>query len=314
MESKSNKNQVNYNEFLIKMIPNLANFSYLAGSEGKVYFVSDKFVIKEYFSLEEDPIMFDGFCKEIQSFANAGYCVPKIYACQTLPTIDGNQFYLMEERIEGKSLFQINFSQFYKKFKHLCSQEEFEKITTNKYLNSELYEEVLAEQVRDFIATNSDLCTMPEENLENFIMSDYQMAMQALYSISDIQDCNVLFDGKKLTSVDSAFLGTKKLRPDSQYSSASQTISDMFYLFDNNAYLKSMINKSPVKSQTLTELKNQNDESCGEAMYRFVKKSIDIVGKRSLYNYEYYACVGSAKGVSSPVQAKRVIDLIEREM
>ena len=56
---KANK----YDKMLLSIIPELAKFEFLHGSEGKVYFVDDKFVVKQYFSKEEDIVLFNKFCQ-----------------------------------------------------------------------------------------------------------------------------------------------------------------------------------------------------------------------------------------------------------
>ena len=38
-----------YDRLLVDLLPNLEHYSYLSGSEGRVFFVSDDYVVKEYY-------------------------------------------------------------------------------------------------------------------------------------------------------------------------------------------------------------------------------------------------------------------------
>ena len=63
------KKHINFdaNEYLKALIPHLDEFSFLCGTEGKVYFVDDNFVVKTYFEPFNKLSVFNEFCKEINN-------------------------------------------------------------------------------------------------------------------------------------------------------------------------------------------------------------------------------------------------------
>ena len=81
----------NYYGFLIDNIPNLKQCRSVSGGEGVVYFLNDSFVVKEYKTLEDWNAfenVFNSYCKEMQTFAESGYSLPKIYAWAQIPNIN----------------------------------------------------------------------------------------------------------------------------------------------------------------------------------------------------------------------------------
>ena len=70
-----------YYSKLINLIPSRKQFKSYAGSEGVAYFVSDKYVLKEYTKVEDWETFdrfFDLYCSEVQKFANSGMNIAKI--------------------------------------------------------------------------------------------------------------------------------------------------------------------------------------------------------------------------------------------
>ncbi|MBR3885637.1 MAG: hypothetical protein IKJ33_04140 [Clostridia bacterium] len=60
--------QILQNEYLRALIPNLDRYSFLCGTEGKVYFVDDDFVVKTYFEPLKNADVFQAYFNEIKSF------------------------------------------------------------------------------------------------------------------------------------------------------------------------------------------------------------------------------------------------------
>ena len=87
-------------EYLKSKIATLDECSFLSGTEGNVYFVDDSFVVKTYFEPFDDMRIFNEYCKEIKSFGDKGYAVPRIHAWATIPCLGGERFiaYILEDR------------------------------------------------------------------------------------------------------------------------------------------------------------------------------------------------------------------------
>ncbi|MBQ8211666.1 MAG: hypothetical protein IJZ27_03950, partial [Treponema sp.] len=54
------------NSYLKAIIPNLDQFNFLCGTEGKVYFIDDDFVVKTYFETFNNLMVFNEYCNEIK--------------------------------------------------------------------------------------------------------------------------------------------------------------------------------------------------------------------------------------------------------
>ena len=146
-----------YDKLLLSFISKLDSFNYAQGSEGRVYFVDDKFIVKKFFMDRENLEMLELFCREIKGFADAGYNVPNVYSWTGIPRQNGRfDCYILEERVQGEKLFDISFDSIYSFCKDLCSTQEFHDalFTMN---NPELYGVIVREYIKKFISINNNL-------------------------------------------------------------------------------------------------------------------------------------------------------------
>ncbi len=302
---------VNYNDVLKKLIPNLDRYSFLCGTEGKVYFVGGDFVVKTYFEPVEDLAMFNEFCKEIKSFGDAGYAVPRIYSWASVPCKTGKNFetFILEEKIKGKTLFDLDVSRLYDVCKKFCTREEFEFATASKKNNPELLGLVMREHIAEYLATNNALNLLPDAELERFISTDYELGINSRFSGPDVQAGNVMFDGKSLTVIDNAYLGRDK-GEEKPESVKATLIRDMFLLF----YYNESVNWMPwfrcTISSELNKMKTENMETCFTAMRRFVRKANQMYNPVLTNVYDYEAC----KMVAYEVFEKKLADEICSEV
>ena len=304
----------NYDEMLISILPDLNKFSYLQGTEGKVFFVDDYFVVKKYFSTEEDVSLFYKFCEEIKGFSDRGYSVPKIYSWLAIPDgYGGSNLVILEERINGTMLFDADMSSMFEKCKSFCSRDEFNASLENEKQFQELFCQIAREYIKTYLATNESLLNISDEEIENLIKSEHGMFTNSNYSIPDVQACNIIFDGKKLTLIDNGFVGHGLFFKDSPKQINQIVLRDMFYIFYENLNVRALKTYSPVYTQEIEQLKKKNAEVCFENMRRFVKSAKSILGYNQLDGYDYCSCLSISEDVLGEKLANELCEEIERE-
>ena len=227
-----NNPQKTYDAILQQTIPVLDRFSFLCGTEGKVYFLDDSFVVKTYFEPFDDLIIFDKYCKEIKSFAEKGYAVPNVYAWETIPCESGEKFlaYILEERVKGKHLF-YEISDLYPRLKDKMTPEEFHKGIYDSQNNKELYSQILIEYLNHINENLSEIANMTDENVEKFVTSLYELYTTCNYSYPDLYEENILFDGKKFIFIDQ-HMRTSLVSSENEEDAKTNIIIDFFIIFE----------------------------------------------------------------------------------
>lgn len=303
--------QKEYDAFLEQTIPILDRCSFLCGTEGTVYFVDDNFVVKTYFEPVEDLEIFNEYFKEIQLFGNMGLAVPKIYAWASAPCESGEKFaaYILEERVKGKTLFDLDVHRLYESCKKFCSREEFEFATASRKNNPELLGLIMREHIAEFLSINKAIGSLSDAEIERFISTDYMLGVQSRFSAPDVQAGNVMFDGKKLTIIDSAFVGRDKGADSVEYVKAT-LMRDMFLLFYYNENVNWLPRFKCGITPELKKLKNENEEACFLAMRRLVRKTNQMYSPVLTNPYDYDAC----KMVAYEVFQKKLADEICSEV
>lgn len=294
-------------EYLKSKISTLDECSFLCGTEGKVYFVDDSFVVKTYFEPFDDMRVFNEYCKEIKSFGDSGYAVPKIYAWAAIPCLGGKNFaaYILEERVKGKTLFDLDVHRLYEQCKKFCSKEDFDFATASRKNNPELLGLIMREHIAEFLSINKAINSLSDAEIEKFISTDYNLGINSRFSSPDVQAGNVMFDGKKLTIIDSAYLGRDK-GADSPESVKATLMRDMFLLFYYNENVNWLPRFKCGVTAELKKLKDENEEECFLAMRRFVRKANEMYTPVLTNPYDYDAC----KMVANEVFRKKLADEI----
>ena len=308
------KKDIVYKDYLSNVIPVLDGCSYLSGTEGSVFFVDNDFVVKTYHEPIVDVDLFNSFFKEIQSFGDAGYAVPKVYSYVLKPRKGGSGFsvYILQERIKGKNLFDLDILNFYECCKKFCSIDEFNLAVNDRENNPELFGLIIREFISDFLNTNKNLLSLSESELERFISTDFHLSSKSRFSIPDVQAGNVIFDREKLTIIDNGFLGYDK-GIESEDSARVNVLRDMFLLF----YYNETVNKMPkyrcMYSDEINRLKSENNEVSFLAMRRFVRKVNEMYLPMVTNVYDYEACMSVANEVFDEKKAKEICLEIQRD-
>lgn len=298
-----------YDKAIESLIPTLDNFSYLQGSEGRVYFIDDNFVIKSYFQPESDLQSFEEYFKEIKSFSESGLAVPKVYSWTAIQRNHGKfKLYVLEERVKGSTLFDRKLSSVFSRCKDFCSENEFELAIGKWGNNKELFGMIVREFIKSYIERNENLFLMSDENLENFIRSDYEIGMKSRYSFPDVQSENVIFDDEKLTIIDCAYLQTP-MQHDEQ-TIKTMLIRDMVSLFHYNESIQECSAFVCGISPELKKLKIANRDICFEAMRRFVRKTNEMYQPKINNKFDFDVC----QMVANQILGKKLADEISSEI
>lgn len=301
-------------EYLRRIIPSLNQFSFLSGTEGRVYFVDDDFVVKTYFQPIDSLEIFENYFKEIQSFAEKGYSVPKIYSWAFTPCENGKEFcaYTLQERVKGKNLFDLDLESFYESCNGICTKEEFDRAVGDRKSNPELLGLLIREYIASCLRTNQALLDLSETELEKFLSTDFNIGVESRYSISDVQAANVLFDGQNLRIIDNGFLGYDK-GLDSESVVKANLMRDAFLLFYNNESVKWLPKFRCLYSDEINKLKDQNMDASFLAMRRFVRKVNQMYSPVLSNIYDYKACESIAEEVFNENLAKQICSEVQRD-
>ena len=299
--------------YLRSVMPLLDRFSFLCGTEGKVFFVDDDFVVKTYFEPVESLEMFDNFFKEVQSFGEKGYAVPKMYAWDFVPSVaeDGFQVFTLQQRLDGKMLFDLDSMSLYEQCKDFCSREEFEVAVASRRNNPELLGLLIKEFISGCLKTNNALLGMSESELERFILTDFNIGAQSRYSMPDVQAGNVMFDGAKLSIIDNGYIGYDK-GFDSVESVKANLTRDVFLLFYNNETANWLPRFRCMYSDQIKKMSRENIEASFLAMRRFVRKANQMYSPVLTSKYDYDACKMIADEVFDEKKSREICSEIQR--
>lgn len=309
--------QQKYDEMLASLIPNLNQFSFKRGGEGRVYFVDENFVVKRY-SPKTKSIdgSFEKYCKEMQNFYELGLSVPRIYSYANISDMSSPfcGLYFLEERVKGRELFfNGEIERAYEICKHFCSKKEFVEAVKSK--KGELFELIVYTYLNDFYSTNSSLENVKIDVVENLILSDFDMLESGKYSLPDVQPFNIFFDGKNLTLIDNLYLETprKHQKSDEPYNK-ERVLRDVADIFRPNAtifeYVKN--NLKVAGSERILTLLEKNRAACGRLLKTFVRKTNNLLSPKftsSLYFDSFKDAITNAAGEKD---AKDILSEVQR--
>lgn len=204
---------IQFYDVLLQAIPNLKNCKNRCGGEGVAYFLDDNFVIKEYCCIsngDKFDAVFESYCNEIQECGNMGYAVPKIYAWVKIPNSEFGKnkmtgkykYYILEERIKGRDLYYGFLEDFYPICQDLFLEGDYYDIIHSPDLNKSEFNEIIVRLVKDYIAMNEWLESIPENVLAKFIEDSYAMHHSLKYSEIDLFPSNIIIDENKMTLID----------------------------------------------------------------------------------------------------------------
>lgn len=276
---KSDKPKINYKKLLSNLVLDIENnnYSYLYGTEGRVYFVDDNFIVKE-FNNNISQTIFNEYCREISWFSNKGLAVPKIYAwMRKNVNYDGAfdyKYYILEERVKGNCLFW-DLEETYELSSDLCDDTEFCEILSKPGKNLEVYSEILLNYFEYLKVQYQKVANISDGELEKFFNSLFALYKASMFSRPDIHSHNVMFDGQHLTIIDESITDNYifDITPDRKLI-LNYILDDIFQLFDSLQMVKvhSTIVK-PIESPRFKRTKDEVMKSGVGAIKKLIKKS-----------------------------------------
>lgn len=276
---------LNYNNILIKYISNLSKYKSISGGEGVAYFVSDDFVVKKYYNdfyLDEFIFLFDDFCREMQEISSITN-FPKIYAWIKVPDDDcyldaGKDkftYYILEERVKGRNLYQGFLFDSYDYFKQECSKQYFSDILNEPLDNVGFFNKIIKRYIEDFIYINKFLESMPEKDILKFINDLYVADKNTRLLKSDVQPSNIMFDFQKLRPIDPLLFSKKiglteqKLKNDLIYGIISVFWTNELCL--NQSFKKIYDFDDDIIGNKFQKLQNENMKISKAVVIKFLK-------------------------------------------
>lgn len=198
--------KIDYYNMLLDLIPKRKQFKSFAGSEGIAYFISSKYVLKEYTKSDdwnEFNRVFDLYCAELQAHVDSGKNIARVYAWGRIPNMgkylkgDKNayQYFILEERVPGRELYIGYLEDAFSIVSDLCSEEEFRKALTNDGSKS-LYETIVRRYISDYIEMNQFLESLSDDQLTKFVEDAYLMYKNGKASYPDLFPHNILVNEK----------------------------------------------------------------------------------------------------------------------
>lgn len=305
-------NQKKYNKLLQELIPNLDKYSYLSGTEGNVYFVHDDYVVKEYYNSHLSIEFFQKFYNEVKTFAEQGYALPKFYAWEYVSINPPRKsFYILEERVKGKTLFN-EMEDIYPKVQHLCSKDEFNHAIFHCSENPKLFSEIIIAYLSDINDTAKSLYNMPEDKLELFITTLYHIYLDSMNSFPDIHENNIMFDGKNLTIIDQMPIEQRyhKFKPENDYLK-TQIVYDIFAIFEKFSMIEHVKIYDISLQPRFERIKQETLKNATSVLVKFNKKC-----KKMLFPNENLKSLNYHEEASFLFQsdvAKKLAEELEKE-
>ena len=280
----STNEQKIYDALLLSAVLELDKYPSKSGQEGTAYFIDDNFVVKELITFNNPSLFsnyqnFENYCKELSEFYEKGYCIPKIYSWTMLPKeffedgktpLSFDRYYILEERIHGKELYIDRESNIYDMCTDFCSKEEFDKAVWTK--EGLLFKKIAETYLGHFIKTNEQVASLSDANLDNFILTDYDMSKNQHYGMVDVHPGNVLFDGTKLTIIDNGFVENLFEGADDS-KLAPQVLNDLLYLLAANERGFRVYGRCFETWPELKRLKNELNKTSKAAISRCIKST-----------------------------------------
>lgn len=203
-------NNENFKDLIEQIFCNGDKYSFLSGSEGKAFFVGEKYVCKcfEFFRLEDKSVdileneFFDNYVGEIKKFNEMGLNFPKIYAHEVFYKDRKKYLYVLQEKIEGRQMFFNAPKDAYLLCRDFLSKEEFFNIFEYKNNNSKLYDEVMRRYIVDFIDMNEKFLSLSDSAVEKYVISAYEILKNCYFSHPDLSSGNVIMGNDSLSIID----------------------------------------------------------------------------------------------------------------
>lgn len=311
------KEQNVYDNLLLSTVFELDKFPQKSGQEGTAYFIGDNFVIKEIRGMQDSMFSYENFekyCKELQECHKQGLAVPEIYSWTMLPsnmfknaTLD--RYYVLQERIKGTDVFAHGISSSYDLHQDYCSRKEFNDAVLTKRGN--LFKKIVYTYLNNYFELAEKLDAMPENLVENFVVSDYRMMKDLRYGAVDVHSANVLFNGDRLIIIDNGFMenffatyNDEKLR--------QITMKDVLRILSGS--LNSMACSAYYQSKwpDLAVLHSKHKKACASTMKKFINVTNKTLHPVFNDDMEYYNSKDFIHQVMEGKEVEETINMLQR--
>ena len=322
-----NMSELERQRFLLDIIPRLKKYNSLSGGEGTAYSVADKFIVKEYNKVKNYDLLetlFEAYCEEVYEFGQKGYLVPKVYSWVQVPETKGviiqkptgkSRFFILEEKINGRELFVRRLSDLYYMFEDECSKNIFSQIIEDPQKDKILFKEIVKSFINDYISINQFIESLPEDELEEFLISIENMFNEGMYSIPDIHSRNVFVSEGHLKVIDNFMIEKNQSPLFSTMGPEVFLMTRLIHLFEDNKIVGQIVASSNAKKiDGIAEIKalaDLNDNVCAAAMSKMIKVMKNLVEVKRINSkliYDAYRLIAKMIGYQ---KSREVVSLID---
>lgn len=317
-------------KILLKLVPHLDSFKAEKGTEGTAYFIGDKYVVKKYNNEKKWEVLediFEQYCSETREFAEKGYCIPKIYAWLKVPRKHSifqskrswyydydYDYYILEDKAEGRELFFKNLESVYFMFKDEYSRKKYNAIlgAPNEHLLD--FSHVIKTYISDFVRINHFFESMSDGMLENFVESIYFMFLNGKYSAPDVHSKNVITDFKDVKIIDNYMARRRENYNFADIEVEQFVIEKLIMMFRLNECAKLYNRKLNryIHEPEIDAMVELNNVICKNSIERLVKAMKKIAGKNSFDDVTLAVTYGQLSKILDGYKAKDVISLLQK--
>ncbi len=292
-------------KILENLIPTIKTYPSKSGNEGTAYFVGKEFVVKYFERIGLEYSLFSAYSEELKSYNDNGLAYPKIYSWARIPICakDGVfRYYILQEQVQGETLYSYSFKDIQPKCETFCSREEFNNALSDIEAHKHLYLRILEEMIISYIDKNQRLQGVSNTETFKFIESYFKRNKTAKFNNPDLHPENVIFDGEHLTHIDGSLckrntdmwidyegnFNEKRMLEASFY--------DIIDLFACNAYIRTYLNQYKQKVTTtktyIEKMIEENERIMGSTMFYWVSACKELSSGVKFNEYDIAHLVG----------------------
>lgn len=293
MNNLTNKNEPTQEDyqrllsFFVKRI-NDNKYEYKQGGEGFAYIVDDEFVVKEYQIVSGScpeylyETYFEKYCEEMKAFAESGLPVPKFYAWCKQPltgkrltsSYPVTSYYILEERAKGRELYYFSLEEFYAEFVEDMKFDEYQCLL--RHYDDPACEKIYTKFASDYMFINKCIESLPESEIEKFLMGIYNIYISGQYGRPDLYSSNVFMNNQNLTLIDQRFVHQEKDKNELIKARGDFFLKSIVSMFVFNTMPRSYFDTAKSEAKNLKYLDMfdiilQNEKDCTAAIKKFIK-------------------------------------------
>ena len=287
--------------YLQKLLNNLERYECNKGQEGCVYFINKDYIVKKYDRKKNAQLMdgiFEAYCEENNIFANMGYNIPKIFAWLKVPTPlqfsedVSYDYYILEQRIEGKTLYIGKLDGIYEYVSDVFSKIKFDSTILAPRLFSYEYKEIIKKYIELYISMNERLISMNDAEIQLFIETMFAIFKEGEFNFPDVHAKNVIMTKESLFLIDNYAARKKNLLIVNKYSDYEFMFSRIFLLFRQNTNVRNLKNSNlemlGVLTKDVVDMIDENMDLCTSALEKMLKAMKKCCANSKLPNINDY--------------------------